>query len=178
MPRLPREAHFTLPPDWICEILSASTAGHDRLGKMPVYAAAGVSWATRRCAPCPSTPWRSTWGRCGQTRTSRRGDHSVQTSPVRVRRDHDPGRDRAGARTRTLRSQRQTAVNASHALAADRFAFTVPPPPPSATTYWPFAAFNAQSDPFGWRSRTKVSQTLRTRRSAFTSRPPPPSATT
>ncbi|AKT44053.1 Uma2 family endonuclease [Chondromyces crocatus] len=45
LPRLPEESFFELPPDWVCEVLSSSTAAHDRLEKMPVYAAAGVAWA-------------------------------------------------------------------------------------------------------------------------------------
>ena len=44
MPRLPRKAHFTVAPDWVCEVLSPSTMAHDRANKMPVYAAAGVTW--------------------------------------------------------------------------------------------------------------------------------------
>ncbi|EYF08530.1 Uma2 family endonuclease [Chondromyces apiculatus] len=44
MPRPPRTGKFTLVPDWICEILSPSTATHDRIRKMPLYAAVGVTW--------------------------------------------------------------------------------------------------------------------------------------
>lgn len=42
MPTLPSEAFFALPPDWICEVLSPSTARFDRVEKMPVYAQHGV----------------------------------------------------------------------------------------------------------------------------------------
>jgi hypothetical protein len=38
MPSLPEEAFFTLAPDWVCEVLSSSTAAVDRLEKMPLYA--------------------------------------------------------------------------------------------------------------------------------------------
>jgi Uma2 family endonuclease len=38
MPTLPDEAFFNLAPDWICEILSPSTARADRVLKMPIYA--------------------------------------------------------------------------------------------------------------------------------------------
>jgi len=38
MPSLPETAWFELPPDWVCEILSASTANTDRAIKMPIYA--------------------------------------------------------------------------------------------------------------------------------------------
>lgn len=36
---------FTTPPDWICEILSPSTARLDRIRKMPLYAREGVQHA-------------------------------------------------------------------------------------------------------------------------------------
>lgn len=42
MPHLPKTAHFTLAPDWICEVLSRSTEAYDRAEKMPYYARAGV----------------------------------------------------------------------------------------------------------------------------------------
>jgi Uma2 family endonuclease len=45
MPKLPRTKYFPLAPDWICEVLSPSTAAHDRGVKMPVYARAGVRLA-------------------------------------------------------------------------------------------------------------------------------------
>ncbi|MGZ3455258.1 MAG: Uma2 family endonuclease, partial [Polyangiales bacterium] len=45
MPELPTTAYFTLSPDWICEVLSPSTAAEDRADKMPIYADAGVSHA-------------------------------------------------------------------------------------------------------------------------------------
>jgi Uma2 family endonuclease len=38
MPRPPRTAAFTLAPDWVCEVLSPSTAALDRAVKLPVYA--------------------------------------------------------------------------------------------------------------------------------------------
>lgn len=37
MPRLPQTAWFELAPDWICEILSPSTARIDRVEKLPIY---------------------------------------------------------------------------------------------------------------------------------------------
>lgn len=42
MPRLPEEAFFTLPPDWVCEILSPSTERLDRTAKRDIYACRGV----------------------------------------------------------------------------------------------------------------------------------------
>lgn len=38
MPELPHEAFITLAPDWVCEVLSTSTAAVDRTEKVPVYA--------------------------------------------------------------------------------------------------------------------------------------------
>ena len=43
MPRLPETAWFELVPDWICEILSPSTAKLDRAEKLPLYAHCGVN---------------------------------------------------------------------------------------------------------------------------------------
>lgn len=42
LPRMPDTAYFTLPPDWVCEVLSPSTARVDRADKMPIYAAQGI----------------------------------------------------------------------------------------------------------------------------------------
>ena len=44
MPELPDLAYFTLPPDWVCEVLSPGTARIDRADKMPIYAEYGVSF--------------------------------------------------------------------------------------------------------------------------------------
>jgi hypothetical protein len=43
MPELPDAAAFELSPDWVCQILSPSTAAIDRAEKMPVYARERVS---------------------------------------------------------------------------------------------------------------------------------------
>lgn len=42
MPSLPDEAWCSLAPDWVCEILSPSTARLDRTAKRELYAAHGV----------------------------------------------------------------------------------------------------------------------------------------
>ena len=39
LPELPREPAMTLAPDWLCEVLSPSSAVLDRVRKMPIYAA-------------------------------------------------------------------------------------------------------------------------------------------
>lgn len=42
LPQLPETAYFEVSPDWVCEILSPSTARLDRGSKRRLYAAAGV----------------------------------------------------------------------------------------------------------------------------------------
>jgi Uma2 family endonuclease len=42
MPEMPHSAAITLAPDWLCEVLSPSTAVLDREKKMKVYAREGV----------------------------------------------------------------------------------------------------------------------------------------
>ena len=42
MPDYPDTAYVTLAPDWVCEVLSASTRRHDLHEKRPVYAREGV----------------------------------------------------------------------------------------------------------------------------------------
>jgi len=45
MPRVPETAYFPLAPDWVCEILSPSTASLDRTQKLAIYAREGVGHA-------------------------------------------------------------------------------------------------------------------------------------
>ena len=45
VPHLPKTAYFSLAPDWICEILSPSTAQLDRAKKLAIYAREGVQYA-------------------------------------------------------------------------------------------------------------------------------------
>lgn len=42
MPKMPRTVGVSLAPDWLCEVLSPSTAALDRARKMAVYAREGV----------------------------------------------------------------------------------------------------------------------------------------
>ena len=44
MPRLPGTAYFPLAPDWVCEILSPSTASLDRVQKLTIYARQRVAY--------------------------------------------------------------------------------------------------------------------------------------
>jgi Uma2 family endonuclease len=45
LPRLPETAFFGLAPDWVCEILSPSTATLDRRHKLAIYAREQVAYA-------------------------------------------------------------------------------------------------------------------------------------
>ena len=45
MPHLPETAYFPVAPDWVCEILSPSTAVIDRSKKLAIYAREGVGHA-------------------------------------------------------------------------------------------------------------------------------------
>jgi len=46
MPDIPEDHRFEIVPDWVCEVLSPSTAQKDRTVKLPLYARYGVahSW--------------------------------------------------------------------------------------------------------------------------------------
>jgi len=89
------QAYYTEPPAWVCEVLSPTTQGKDRVKKLPKYGAAGVRhawlvdplartlevfawvdgrWALPlthegpgRSAPSPSTPWPSSSATSGWT---------------------------------------------------------------------------------------------------------------
>jgi Uma2 family endonuclease len=43
--RMPETAYFSVPPDWVCEVLSPSTERIDRGRKLRIYAQAGVAHA-------------------------------------------------------------------------------------------------------------------------------------
>jgi Uma2 family endonuclease len=43
MPAYPDVAYFTLPPDWVCEVLSPGTRRLDLTEKRDIYGAAGVA---------------------------------------------------------------------------------------------------------------------------------------
>jgi Uma2 family endonuclease len=45
LPLLPSEAFFSIAPDWVCEVVSPSTAALDRVKKLAIYAREQVSHA-------------------------------------------------------------------------------------------------------------------------------------
>jgi Uma2 family endonuclease len=45
MPAVPDTAYFSVAPDWVCEVVSPSTASLDRVKKLRIYANAGVRHA-------------------------------------------------------------------------------------------------------------------------------------
>jgi Uma2 family endonuclease len=45
MPTVPNVAHFTMAPDWVCEVLSPSTEAIDRRKKLPIYARESIGHA-------------------------------------------------------------------------------------------------------------------------------------
>ena len=45
LPILPDRAYFTQAPDWVCEVVSPSTAAIDRVKKLSIYPREGVSHA-------------------------------------------------------------------------------------------------------------------------------------
>jgi Uma2 family endonuclease len=45
MPHLPDTSYFPIAPDWVCEILSPSTASLDRVKKLAIYAREGIGHA-------------------------------------------------------------------------------------------------------------------------------------
>ncbi|MEA2163662.1 MAG: hypothetical protein QOK37_1789 [Thermoanaerobaculia bacterium] len=44
MPQIPRDHRFVIEPDWVCEVISPSTARVDRGKKKHIYAEHDVSW--------------------------------------------------------------------------------------------------------------------------------------
>lgn len=45
LPSLPEESYFSVAPDWVCEVLSPSTASIDRVKKLRIYAREQVAHA-------------------------------------------------------------------------------------------------------------------------------------
>ncbi|MFP2931467.1 Uma2 family endonuclease [Pyxidicoccus sp. 3LG] len=81
MPRLARVSYHTLVPDWVCEVLSPSTASLDRGRKKELYAQAGVGhlWLVD-----PDARTLEVFNRQGDTwvrRASYSGEVHVQAEP-------------------------------------------------------------------------------------------------
>ena len=59
MAEYPETAYVTLAPDWVCEVLSASTRRLDLQGKRPVYAHEGVGhlWLVDPTDRDTGAPW-------------------------------------------------------------------------------------------------------------------------
>jgi Uma2 family endonuclease len=81
MPELPDVAAFELVPDWVCEIVSASNARHDRYRKAPRYASHGVAhgWIVDPVA-CAVEAYRLENGRWALIGTYL-GDDAVRIEP-------------------------------------------------------------------------------------------------
>jgi Uma2 family endonuclease len=84
-PRVPSPVatYFTLAPDWICEILSPSTASFDRKQKMPVYwrECVGHAWVidprARTLEAFRRAPQEREWIPLGTWE----GDHRIRVEP-------------------------------------------------------------------------------------------------
>lgn len=80
LPALPDTAWFELPPDWLCEVVSPSTARIDRTEKLPIYAEhqVGHCWVvdpaarTLEVLALGDGQWRidSTWSRDDKVRAA------------------------------------------------------------------------------------------------------------
>ncbi|EYF05810.1 Uma2 family endonuclease [Chondromyces apiculatus] len=82
MPEYPETAATSLPPDWVCEVLSPSTATDDRFDKLPVYAREGVSWVwlidpLKRALEVHHLGPRKRW----ETELLVKGDDAVRAAP-------------------------------------------------------------------------------------------------
>ncbi|AKT42632.1 Uma2 family endonuclease [Chondromyces crocatus] len=82
MPDLPETAYFPVAPDWVCEVLSPTTAMDDRLDKLPIYAREGVKWVwfvdpIKRAMEIHRLDARNRW----ETASMLRGDAVVRAAP-------------------------------------------------------------------------------------------------
>ncbi len=82
MPELPETAHFTVVPDWVCEVLSKSTEALDRNEKLPLYAEQGVEhvWLVDPIAKTLEVHARPHAGRWTEVRVFS-GDVRVRAAP-------------------------------------------------------------------------------------------------
>jgi hypothetical protein len=98
MPRIPKDQRFIVTPDWLCEVISPSTARIDRGKKMDIYAG----------TPCPgsgsSTPSHG-FSKCSRSKASDGAGFTptvatTWSAPIRSRRRRSTSL-RSGARTRS-----------------------------------------------------------------------------
>jgi Uma2 family endonuclease len=82
MPDLPETAHFSIVPDWVCEVLSKSTETIDRTEKLPLYAERGVQhvWLVDPIAKTLEVHARPHDGRWSEVRIHQ-GDVKVRAAP-------------------------------------------------------------------------------------------------
>ncbi len=81
MPALPERAYWTEAPDWLCEVLSPSTAAIDRAKKLAIYARERVAHVRPTCGLSIQLPARSK--SCGSAPVAGR---SFQFSPSEITR--------------------------------------------------------------------------------------------
>lgn len=81
MPELPEVVGLTLAPDWLCEVLSPSTASVDRSVKLPKYAAHGVAWVWFLDPAAKSLEILRLDGRTYRVVTTFSGDDAVRAEP-------------------------------------------------------------------------------------------------
>lgn len=82
LPTLPTSKHyFEIPPQWVCEVLSPSTAGLDRVKKLPVYAREKVDhvWLIEPVAKTLEVYQRNEMG--WQLLTSFAGNNLIRAAP-------------------------------------------------------------------------------------------------
>jgi Uma2 family endonuclease len=81
MPELPDTSAIELPPDWLCEALSPSTQGIDRVEKMAAYARAAVPWVWLLDPLARTLEVFRLEGEKWTVRASFRGDAAVRAEP-------------------------------------------------------------------------------------------------
>ena len=79
MPGLPSGSAFELAPDWVCEVLSPSTASTDRAVKVPIYATEKVGhvWLVDPLLQGCALAWRNSGVQQEREQTQIPGVHDV-----------------------------------------------------------------------------------------------------
>lgn len=84
MPKIPNVAFFEIAPDWVCEVVSPSTARLDRTRKMPAYASCGVSFLWLIDPPAKTLEVYRLTGALWTLITTHGGDDLVHAIPFEV----------------------------------------------------------------------------------------------